>query len=287
MNLMSIKGSPKGLLAHIYRIDTSSNPDIDKSLSHENYCLTPPGNRSFENSLMIYERRKKQLYQKNGKKSISAMSCLVTAPRAVRDAQLKRFFKTTYRVLCERFGEGNVFAAVVHMDEGACIDSSTYGRPHMHFLFIPTLPNPRYRSEDDMFETLQNEIRSIRPSSNIRIENELKEVVGQYEIEQIDSRRAAGEIADRLGISRTDARKILLRVYRPRSSQFEEKVSSCFITKKTLYQLRRDIQTALFDAEINVQYCRPKNVHGWDPWRKKAEARVAWKNSRGETWSSS
>ena len=150
-------------LRHCNRaIQNNSNKDIDAARTHLNYSLTPKrGMSEFE----YYKQRKSELYC-YGRNDVKTMcGWVVTAPKKLMSlAEEKDFFEKAYTFLEERYGKENVISATVHYDEGKTkklIDrwgnpiednngevkkELVMGRPHLHFYFIPVVPdtNPKH-----------------------------------------------------------------------------------------------------------------------------------------------
>lgn len=136
-------------------IITNSNKDIDKARTHLNYSLTPERSLS---PRAYYTTRKQELYV-YGRKDVKTMAgWIVTAPKELTTPEEEHeFFISTYNFLENRYGKENVVQAVVHYDEGkkekavdrwgkVLTDDSgkpiyklTFGRPHLHFDFIPVV----------------------------------------------------------------------------------------------------------------------------------------------------
>lgn len=64
-------------------------------------------------------------------------SWIVTLPKdgSVKQDEQRAFFESTYKHLCEKYGEKNVVCASVHLDETS---------PHLHFGFIPVVPDKKH-----------------------------------------------------------------------------------------------------------------------------------------------
>lgn len=118
-------------LRHVLReVKNPNNEDIDQSRGHENYTLSPDRGM---HPYSYYLERKEQLYcyGRADVKTLAGWIC--TAPRDLPIAQHSDFFKETYNFLEMRYGKENTVLAVVHQDES--------GQPHLHFNFIPVVPD--------------------------------------------------------------------------------------------------------------------------------------------------
>lgn len=149
-------GTLDNLLRHNSRSsDTYSNEDIDLSRTYLNYRLSP------ERKISDYEyylKRKNELYVYGRNDVKTLASWVITAPRELKTREEETaFFESTYKFLENTYGENNVIQSYVHYDEGLSIkikDPITsevskefhLGRPHIHFVFIPTVKdnNPRH-----------------------------------------------------------------------------------------------------------------------------------------------
>lgn len=103
------------------------NQNIDLTRSHLNYNLAPER----ENQYGFIMDRCKEVYCLKRSDVNRMCSCIVTAPKDLKEEEHERFFKATYDFLAARYGgkdAENVVSAYVHMDEGS---------PHIHFAFVP------------------------------------------------------------------------------------------------------------------------------------------------------
>lgn len=145
-------------LRHIERtIENPSNEDIDPTKQNQNYSLSPDRHIS---SYDYFKERKEQLYC-YGRDDVKVMAgWVVTAPRDLPQEQHEAFFQSTYNFLANRYGEENCVQAIVHNDES--------GQPHIHFYFIPVVPdtNPKHiQTEKICANDLINpkELRNFHP----------------------------------------------------------------------------------------------------------------------------
>ena len=145
-------------LRHIERtIENPSNEDIDPTKQNQNYSLSPDRHIS---SYDYFKERKEQLYC-YGRDDVKVMAgWVVTAPRDLPQEQHEAFFQSTYNFLANRYGEENCVQAIVHNHES--------GQPHIHFYFIPVVPdtNPKHiQTEKICANDLINpkELRNFHP----------------------------------------------------------------------------------------------------------------------------
>ena len=138
-------------------IKNNRNKDIDPSRTHLNYSLTPDRGMG---EYSYYKKRKSELYC-YGRKDLNTMAgWIVTAPKELKDRDKEyAFFHEVYKFLEERYGQENVICAEVHYDEGKMKEVKdrwgskagekegtvrkelVLGRPHLHFIFIPVVPD--------------------------------------------------------------------------------------------------------------------------------------------------
>lgn len=135
------KGAVGSILMHSDRgIDTPdthehSNENIDSSRTHLNYDLKDRGGQS---AYAYYKKRiediaaetKERTGKSIRKDAVTLCSWAVTAPKDLPEDKLPDFFKAAYGWFAERYGEGNIVTAAVHMDETT---------PHMHLQFTPII----------------------------------------------------------------------------------------------------------------------------------------------------
>ena len=131
-----------------------ANTDIDTTRSHLNYSLSPDRGM---HPYSYYLERKSQLYcfRRDNVKTI--VGWVVTAPRSLPIEQHQRFFQEVYHFLVNRYGLENTVLAVVHQDES---------QPHLHFLFIPAVPDLKRGGEKICANDLitRTELRDFHPA---------------------------------------------------------------------------------------------------------------------------
>lgn len=135
-------------------IENSSNNDINPDLISNNYFLSPDRETSFYD---YFKKRKSELYC-YGRADVKVMAgWIVTAPKELPQNMHPNFFQSTYNFLADRYGENNVIQAVVHGDES--------GQPHLHFCFIPVVPDKKHGGEKICANDVLNkqELRNFHP----------------------------------------------------------------------------------------------------------------------------
>ena len=129
-------------IKHIERqFKTNSNKDIVEELTAKNYSLSPVREIS---SKQAYLRRKSELYAYGRDNLICGFGWVVTAPGDLPESKEKEFFQASYDFITDRYGgPENVISAQVHYDEGVRDQDGNLiaGRPHMHVLMIPVVPD--------------------------------------------------------------------------------------------------------------------------------------------------
>ena len=131
-----------------------SNKDIDHNRTGKNYSLAPERDIS---CFDYYRERKAQLYCYNRKDVKTMAGWIITAPKDLPLYEHRKFFETCYQFLSEKYGEKNVIQAIVHCDEG--------GQPHLHFCFIPVVPDNKHGGEKICANDVltRKELRNFHP----------------------------------------------------------------------------------------------------------------------------
>lgn len=143
-------------LRHIERtIQNPSNEDIDTTRSDNNYSLIS------QRSLSSYEyflQRKSELHCM--KRADVTLMCgwIITFPQTAPKSEQTRFFQNAYEFLNSRYGEENCIQAIVHQDES--------GQPHLHYCFVPVVPDAKHNGEKICCNELINrtELRNFHPA---------------------------------------------------------------------------------------------------------------------------
>lgn len=150
------RSAVRNQLRHIERtIAHPANEDIDASMSELNYSLAP---QQGMDSYSYFQQRLSELYVYNRADVKVMAGWIVTAPADLARDQLKAFFHTTYDFLIDRYGEENCIQSVVHHDES--------GQPHLHFCFIPVVPDRKHGGEKVCANEVLNrsELRDFHPA---------------------------------------------------------------------------------------------------------------------------
>lgn len=147
-----------------------SNENIDRSRTHLNYDLKERGGQT---AYAYYKQRIDQIAaetkERTGKSirkdAVTLCSWAVTAPKDLPEDKLTDFFKAAYGWFAERYGEGNIVTAAVHMDETT---------PHMHLQFTPIIEKDGVRKlcAKDM------ETRKTLQTAHQKLQNHLEQALG-------------------------------------------------------------------------------------------------------------
>ena len=148
MRFAKQKGGAGALEAHHERTKEkyASNPDIDTGRSKNNFHIVKPE--------MSYKRESDSRIAAAGcktrKDSVRFVDTLITAsPDFFKRKELeevKAYFRTAADFLSRKIGGGNIFSAVVHMDERT---------PHMHLCFTPITEDGRLSAKEIIGNRIQ------------------------------------------------------------------------------------------------------------------------------------
>lgn len=143
-------GASKALSAHHERTKEiyASNPDIDKSLTVQNYHLVTP-HWSYEQEIRHRLRMAGCRVRKDSVKFVDTLVTVSPEFAKAHEAEMPEYFNRAFEFLKERIGEENIISAVVHMDERT---------PHMHLCFVPLTKDKRLSAK----EILGNKKNMIR-----------------------------------------------------------------------------------------------------------------------------
>lgn len=136
------KSGPAGTLeAHHERTKEkyASNPDIDISHSKDNFHIIKPTNKYRQE----INSRIKTAGCRTRKDSTMFVDTLITASpeffKGRSNKEIKTFFTEAVSFMEAKIGRGNIFSAVVHMDEKT---------PHLHLCFTPITEDGRLSAKD-------------------------------------------------------------------------------------------------------------------------------------------
>ena len=134
-------GSAGALEAHHERTKEkyASNPDIDITRSKDNFHIVRPDKRYRQE----IDSRIKEAGCRTRKDSTMFVDTLITASpeffKGRKTAEVKAFFIEAVAFMEKKIGRGNIFSAVVHMDEKT---------PHLHLCFTPITEDGRLSAKE-------------------------------------------------------------------------------------------------------------------------------------------
>ena len=133
-------GASKALSAHHERTKEiyASNPNIDKSLTVQNYHLVTP-HWSYEQEIRHRLRMAGCRVRKDSVKFVDTLVTVSPEFAKAHESEMPEYFERALGFLKERVGEENIFSAVVHMDERT---------PHMHLCFVPLTKDNRLSAKE-------------------------------------------------------------------------------------------------------------------------------------------
>jgi len=133
-------GASKALSAHHERTKEvyASNPDIDKSLTVQNYHLVTP-HWSYEQEIRHRLRMAGCRVRKDSVKFVDTLVTVSPEFAKAHEAEMPEYFNRAFEFLKERIGEENIISAVVHMDEKT---------PHLHLCFVPLTKDGRLSAKE-------------------------------------------------------------------------------------------------------------------------------------------
>ena len=133
-------GAARSIDAHHERTKEiyASNPDIDKSLTVQNYHLVTP-HWSYEQEIRHRIRMAGCRVRKDSVKFVDTLVTVSPEFAKEHEAEMPEYFKRAFNFLKERVGEENIISAVVHMDERT---------PHLHLCFVPLTKDKRLSAKE-------------------------------------------------------------------------------------------------------------------------------------------
>ena len=133
-------GASKTLSAHHERTKEiyASNPDIDKSLTVQNYHLVTP-HWSYEQEIRHRIRMAGCRVRKDSVKFVDTLVTVSPEFAKAHESEMPEYFTRAFDFLKERVGEENIISAVVHMDEKT---------PHLHLCFVPLTKDGRLSAKE-------------------------------------------------------------------------------------------------------------------------------------------
>ena len=148
----------KGIQIHNQRESShSKNLDIDQERTVQNYDLRNPEPVNYNHKVKEIIKVGYTINKAIRKDAVAMTGTLITSDKEFFSklslAEQKKYFQDAYDYLKDRYGEKNIVAAVVHLDEKT---------PHMHVISVPITEDGRL-SAKTLFDrkalrTLQNEL---------------------------------------------------------------------------------------------------------------------------------
>lgn len=125
------------IIRHVARqIQVPGNKNIDTSRTHLNYSLLP--SRVLD-PYDVFLQRKEEVYVYRRTNVKVLVGWVVFLPDDLPPEQESVFFEAVHNFLVERYSLKNTILSMVHLDEP---------RPHLHFLFMPIVPDPKHPQND-------------------------------------------------------------------------------------------------------------------------------------------
>jgi len=121
-----------------------TNKDINRDKTKDNYAIVAPIGLTWNEAIdqRIAEDFKGKSIRKD---AVRAIDVIFTADndffQSLKDEQSREFFMDCFQWACEVYGERNIIAATVHLDEKT---------PHMHVLVVPITPEGNYNANQLM-----------------------------------------------------------------------------------------------------------------------------------------
>lgn len=116
------------MFGHYDRTYSSSTSSIDESRTYLNYNLAET-DQPLSQLDFLHKRMSEIKVLKRANINVMC-DWVITAPEALTEEELPRFFSECYKFLNELYGKENVISAYVHMDETS---------PHIHYAFVPVV----------------------------------------------------------------------------------------------------------------------------------------------------
>lgn len=225
----------RGIENHLERRNTTTNPDIKKSESKNNYDLTGLKNRTLKS--LIKERLQGVTIKKKRNDIVTMVELLFTASpeffENMSSQEIRQYFQSCYDFTAEKYGKENIIAADVHLDEKT---------PHMHLELVPITKDKKLCAKD-LFNHKLEELQ----------EQAYQQVFSKYGLERGDSHRQAKHIS-------TLNFKIL--TLEQRKAKLEQSISELQETRNNdmLYKLQRDLKSTqnMLDKMFKVLEHNPR-----------------------------
>lgn len=128
---------------------TPKNIDIDKSRSNQNYNLCKNAT-TLKESKGYFKSRLGEIYCYKNAELKTLGQWVITAPADLAPAQEREFFEAARDYCDTLYSQKNCVQCIVHKDEGIKNASGVIveGKAHMHYSFVPAVPNKKYMQPD-------------------------------------------------------------------------------------------------------------------------------------------
>lgn len=157
----------------------------------------------------------------------------------VRQPEIESWAKDMYNFMSERYGEKNIAAFVVHLDES---------NPHIHCTLLPITENNKFSFRKVMVG--ENNSKFDFRQRTLELHNEISKINQKYGLERGDPKTETGVKHRSMEQYHQDLRKQLQQENEQLSQTIEDKESTIKEQRKTINSLDRDIKhaTARFKA---------------------------------------
>ena len=183
------------------REHSNSNPDIDRERSRTNYTLK---DTYMSYNKAVDERIAEGYSGKKGIRKDAVRMCevLFTSDNdffsGMSSDRQREYFNDCYRFACDRYGEKNIIAATVHLDEDT---------PHLHIDFVPLTKDGRLSAkevlggkqdlqklQDDFYSFISRKWRGLERGKRSDLNNPNDKAARHLTVQELKKKTAA-EIA--------------------------------------------------------------------------------------------
>lgn len=209
--------SIRGIENHMERRATTTNPDIKKSETKNNYDLTGLQDRTLKS--LIKDRLKECGIDKVRKNGVTMVELLFTASHEffenMSSQEIHSYFQKCYEFACNKYGKENIIAANVHLDEYT---------PHMHIELVPINKDNKLNAKS-LFNHKLEELQDLAH----------KQVFEQYGLERGNTHKEVKHIS-------TLNFKIITLEQKVKEKQQELRDIQNELDNNQLYKMRQDIK---------------------------------------------
>lgn len=210
--------SIRGIENHMERRATTTNPDIDKGKSKNNYDLTGLQDRTLKS--LIKDRLKECGIDKVRKNGVTMVELLFTASHEFFDnmsnQEIHSYFQKCYEFACQKYGRENIIAANIHLDEYT---------PHMHIELVPINKDNKLNAKS----LFNHKLEELQDQAH-------KEIFSKYNLERGNSHKEVKHIS-------TLNLKIITLEQKVKEKQQELRELQNELDNNQLYKMRQDIKS--------------------------------------------